>query len=124
MYRQSYFKPTKYNNVRQTYNNYNYDSRFEARVAAELDLLQAAGEITTIERQFKISLDVAGHHIANYYCDFRVEYPDGTFELIEAKGVETEAYRLKRKLMEAIWLPEHLDHTYRVVKEKSYYLGK
>lgn len=124
MYRQNYFKKTKYNNVKQTYEGYSYDSKFEARVAAELDLLLRSGEIVGWERQFKIELYAGGKHICNYFCDFRVEYPDKTFELLEAKGIETEAYRLKRKLMEAVYLPEHLDHTYRVVKEKSYYLVK
>lgn len=124
MYRQTYFKKTKYNNVRQTYDGYSYDSKFEARVAAELDLMKQAGEITDWERQFPVRIEYNGRLICTYYCDFRLIYPDQTYELLEAKGMETEVYRLKRKLLEIIWLPEHLDHTYRVVKEQSYRLGK
>lgn len=124
MYRQSYFKKNKYNATKQTYNGYNYDSKFEARVAKELDLLKEAGEIIEVERQFPVRIEFNGKLICTYYCDFRVLYPDGSYELIEAKGIETEVYRLKRKLLEAIWLPQHLDHEYVVVKEKSYSLGR
>ncbi len=119
MYRQ--FATSKYRNVKQTYNNYNYDSKFEAGYAQELDLRLAAKDIKSWERQFKISMDINGHHICNYYCDFRILHNDDSYELVETKGIETEAYRLKRKLLEALWLPEHLDHTYTVVKQKSYY---
>jgi len=85
-YFQTNFKKTKYNNVRQTYGSYNYDSKKEARQAAELDLLVKAKQIKSWERQFKISLDVNGKHICNYYCDFRIENNDGTYELLEIKS--------------------------------------
>lgn len=116
MYRQTFFKPTKYKNVRQTYNGYSYDSRLEARVAQDLDLRVKAKDILGYDRQFKVELRVNGKLIANYYCDFRLHLPDGSYELLEVKGYETEVYRLKRKLLEAAWLPEHPDHTYTVTK--------
>lgn len=95
-------------------------SKFEAGYAAELDLRLKAGDIKAWERQFKISLDVNGRHICNYYCDFRILHNDGTYELVETKGVETETYRLKRKLLEAVWLPENLDHSYTVIKQTAW----
>jgi len=48
--------------------------------------------------------------------DFRTTLPDGSYELIEAKGFETPEYKLLKKLIDLLWLPEHLDHTYTVVK--------
>lgn len=115
MYRQYNFG-NKFHNVRQTYNGYSYMSKLEARYAMELDLRKAAGDIADWERQYKIDLTVNGKHIANYYCDFRILHSDGSYELVETKGFETEIYRLKRKLLEAVWLPEHPDHVYTVVK--------
>lgn len=93
-------------------------------MAADLDMLVKLGQIISWERQFKIDLRVNDVHIANYFCDFRVLYPDNTYELLEAKGIETETFRLKLKLLEAVWLPEHPDHTYRIVKERNYYVGR
>lgn len=115
MYRQYNFG-NKYKNVRQTYEGYSYMSKLEARYAQELDLRMKAGDIKAWDRQFKIELRVNGKLICNYYCDFRLHLNDESYELVETKGIETEVYRLKRKLLEAAWLPEHLDHTYTVVK--------
>src|SRR6476661_2411625 len=86
------------------YNGIQYHSRKEAGYAAELDLLKKAGEIKDWERQVKISLDVNGHHITNYFCDFLVTMKDGSQELHEVKGFETEIYRLKLLLLEATYL--------------------
>lgn len=111
---------SKYKNVKQTYDGYSYDSRLEAQKAHELDLLVKAGEIVEWERQFKVSIEYDGKKICDYYCDFRALLPDGSYELIEIKGMETAVYRLKRKLLEIMWLPEHLDHVYIVEKQQSW----
>ncbi len=39
----------------------------------------------------------------SYIADFRVEYDDGRIEIEDVKGVETEAFKLKRKLFEAAY---------------------
>lgn len=102
--------------VRQTYNGYSYMSKLEAAYAEILDKRRAANEIQEWEKQFKVSIDVNGMHITNYYCDFRILHNDNSYELVETKGWETDVYKLKRKMLEAIWLPQHLDHTYTVLK--------
>lgn len=70
--------------------------------------------------QVKISLDVTHngkkHHICNYFIDFKVWYANGEIQLVEVKGLETDVWKLKRGLMEAVYLPDHLDETYVVVK--------
>ena len=58
---------------------------------------------------------------AFHKVDFRVQNRDGSYELIEAKGVETDDYKWRRKLLEHVWLPEHKDYTYRVVKQSQQY---
>lgn len=97
------FRQNKFNAIKQTYNGYSYDSRMEARYAAQLDLLIKAGEVQKWERQHKISIDVNGVHIANYYIDFKVWKTDGSVEYHEVKGAETALWRLKWKLSQALY---------------------
>ncbi|TAJ75559.1 DUF1064 domain-containing protein [bacterium] len=98
------------------YKNQTYHSKSEAGYARDYDLMLQSGELSKVERQIKIPLGVNGHHICNYYVDFRLTYHDGRIELIEVKGFETEVFRLKRLLLEATYLAENPDITYRVIR--------
>ena len=109
-------KQNKYKAVSCYYKGELYQSKKEMAYAQELDLRIKAKEVKRWERQVKISLDINGYHIANYYVDFKVWLMNGDIELTEVKGFETEIWRLKRKLLEAVYLPEHLDEKYVVVK--------
>lgn len=106
----------KYHAKSIVYNGIQYHSKKEAAYAAELDLRLKAGDIKQWFRQKKISLDVNGYHICNYYVDFEVWHKDGTIELVEIKGFETEVWRLKRKLLEATTLKDNSEIKYTVVK--------
>jgi hypothetical protein len=106
----------KYNAKSTWYNGYIYASKREAGYAAELDLRIKAKEVERWERQVKISLDIGDYHICNYYVDFKVYLTNGDIELVEVKGMETEVWRLKRKLLEAVYLPAHPEEKYVVVK--------
>ena len=96
-----------------TYNGSTYHSRKERDYAMRLDMLMKSGHshkgtmILSWERQVKVSLDVGGVHICNYYVDFRVEYSDGREEYHEVKGFETDLWRIKRRLFEALF-PERV----------------
>jgi len=94
---------SKYNNKTSVYNGYPYDSAKEANYAKDLDLLILAKEIKGYSRQKKISLDVNGQHIANYYMDFEVEENDGSISWHEVKGFETDVWKLKWKLAKALY---------------------
>jgi len=101
------------------------DSKFEASVADELYMLKAAREILDYESQYKVELHMydANGDIAmkkNWKVDFRVHNVDGSYTLLEAKGMEGDDYRWKRDILLNIWLKEHLDHTYEV-RKMSYY---
>ena len=48
--------------------------------------------------------------------DFRAKLKDGSYELVEAKGMEMPDYIIKRRLIEAVYLHQHPDHTYIVIK--------
>ena len=120
-YLKSFQVKRKYKNVKQTYNGYSYDSKRESAKAHELDLLLKQNKIKTWGRQFKISIDVVdvfgkSKHICNYYCDFVVAENDGSFTLIEikSKATETPVFRLKVKLLMALWMPNHPEFKYVV----------
>jgi hypothetical protein len=100
----------------QRYGDRTYHSKAEARYAQELDFQIKAGEISSWEPQYKVSLDVNGQHIANYFVDFKVVMPDGGIELHEVKGFATEIFRLKRLLLEATVLHDHPEIKYVVVR--------
>jgi hypothetical protein len=55
----------------------------------------------------------------SHRVDFRIHHHDKSYELLEAKGLETADYRERRRWLEKLWLPEHLDHTYTVVKQST-----
>lgn len=120
-YVQRYSK-NKYNAVKTEYDGYKYDSKFEASVAMELDWRLKAGDIKEWERQYKVEMWAYNAHgerciKKSHKVDFRIHELDGTFTLLEAKGVETADYRDRRKWLTKLWLPEHLDHSYEVVKQ-------
>lgn len=114
----------KYGAKKQEFQGKLYDSRYEASVAQELDLRLRAKDILSVEPQYKIEAwacrsDGSKAFLVKHKVDFRIKLKDGSYELIEAKGIETDDYKWRRKFLEHIWLPEHPDHMYRVVKQNS-----
>lgn len=112
---------SKYGAKKTVYDGRRYDSKLEARVAQELDLRKASGEFIDIVPQYRIKLyvylpDGKPVDLFTYVCDFRCERPDGSYLLVEAKGMETSVYRVKKKILDLVWLPDHLDYEYEVMK--------
>lgn len=105
MYYQRFNNRLKYGNIPTEYKGGRYMSKKEARKALELDLLKNNGDIKNWGKQLKLSLDVNGQHIANYYLDFWVENNDGSLEYIEIKSpiTQTDTWRMKWKLAQAIF---------------------
>ena len=93
----------KYGNKTAIYKETRYDSQKEANYAAQLDWRKKAGEIAEIKKQHKLSIDIDGVHICNYYVDFMVTYPDGRIEYHEVKGFATAEWMLKWKLAQVIY---------------------
>jgi hypothetical protein len=89
------------------YENRRYHSRKEAAYARDLDLRRHDADerrrVVAVEPQFKVSLDVNGKHVTNYFVDFRVTFGDGSVQWIEVKGFETPEWIIKRRLFEAIY---------------------
>jgi hypothetical protein len=113
-----------------TYNKYGNiktrgcDSRKEARRLTQLELLQKAGVITSLQQQVKFVLipsqyesyerySKSGKRLkdgvrciekeCSYYADFMYTIAETGENVVEdAKGFRTEAYKIKRKLMLAV----------------------
>lgn len=98
------------------------DSKYEASVADELRLRKIGKDIKDYDSQFKVIMPIFNQHgrkvhEVSHKIDFCIHHNDGSYELLEAKGVETSDYKFRRKLLEKLWLPEHPDYTYTVVKQ-------
>ena len=121
----TYFKQNKYGAKRTEFNGRTFDSKFEAGVAHDLELRKRAKDILDYDCQYRIEAWAYTASGQKAFCvrhkvDFRLHHKDGTFELLEAKGFETADYKMRRKFLEKLWLPEHMDHFYTVVKQSQY----
>lgn len=67
----------------------------------ELKLLAAAGTITDLKRQVKITLEVDGIWIADYFADFTYTEA-GEYIVEDFKGKENSYFRLKKRLIFAV----------------------
>ena len=84
----------KYGNTWTVVDNLKFQSKLEARRYVQLKALLKAGEVLQFERQVKFDL-VAG---IRFYADFKVWWKDGRTTVEDVKGIETEAFVIKRKL--------------------------
>lgn len=97
----------KYGNRKILVDGIMFDSAKEARRYAELLLLEKSGEISNIERQVRYILVPAqkgedGKVIErqmSYVADFRYTDKNGHTVVEDVKGMKTEVYKLKKKLM-------------------------
>lgn len=98
----------------RTYNGVVYHSKSEAKHAFELDRQKAAGMIYAWEPQVALPIRLNGIHICNVVVDFRVKAAlECEWRYVEVKGFETEIYKLKRKLLLAMY---GRDFAYEVVR--------
>jgi len=116
----------KYGAKRTEFNGKIYDSKFEASVATELETRKRAKEIKDYDTQYRVECwaycaDGTRAFVVKHKVDFRLHHNDGSFELLEAKGVETSDYKWRRKCLEELWLPLNKDHIYTVVKQGSHH---
>lgn len=112
-----YYKPNnKYQNTKVEIDGQLFDSKREARRYQELKLLEKAGEISNLRRQVKYILipcqrepDEIGprggiikgkvvEKECSYFADFVYE-ENGETVVEDVKGIRTDVYMIKRKLM-------------------------
>lgn len=106
----------KFNARKTVVDGITFDSAREARKWSELKHLEKAGHIANLERQVRFDLAIDGCPIlirsegypkgrkAKFTVDFA--YTDtklGKRVFLDAKGVATEAYRLRKGIVEAMF---------------------
>lgn len=103
--------PSKYGNRKTTLNGVEFDSHKEAQRYAQLRLLERAGKISNLRRQVKYVLIPAQRDekgkLLERECSYVADhvYFDlalGKVVVEDVKGVRTEAYKIKKKLM--LWV--------------------
>lgn len=94
----------KYGNMRTMVDDIKFSSKKEARRYGELKLLLAAGEIGSLKLQPRFPLEIAGQLICTYVADFAyTSHKTGKRIVEDAKGFRTDVYRIKKKLVKAIY---------------------
>ena len=98
---------TKYRNKKLTTPDGSFDSQREYKRWCELKLLQKAGKISQLQRQVKFELlpsqqrdDGTKERPVAYILDFKyMDLEKGYYVYEDSKGMKTQAWILKRKLM-------------------------
>lgn len=92
---------TKYGSQRTSVDGIWFDSAAEAREYGRLKQLEDAGKIGDLRLQPEYHCTINGFKICTYRADF--SYVErGKRITADVKGVQTPAFRLKRKLVEAL----------------------
>lgn len=94
---------SKFGNIRTMYKGDVFDSKHEAFFARDLDFRVKGKDIKSYERQVRFPIIINGIKICDYIADFVIAHKDGSQEVVDCKGKTTDVYRLKKKLVEAIY---------------------
>ena len=94
---------SKYGNQATYVDGRRFSSKREAARYQTLRLLELAGEIRALECQPRYPLVVAGVKVGTYVADFVYATAEGALVVEDAKGVRTPVYRLKAKLLRALY---------------------
>lgn len=99
-------KSNKYKNKITELDGVKFDSKFEAKVWAGLQLQERLGEISDLRRQVKYPLVVNDQKVCDLVLDFVYTTKDGLHVYADAKSEATRknrAYAIKKKLFKAIY---------------------
>ena len=108
----------KYHNTKVTINGHTFDSKLEAwyyvkltkdHTVEKIELHPKYELLATFKKNGKTFQKIT------YIADFLVTYKDGRMEIVDCKGIETEVFRIKRKLFEA----KYPDLTIRCVTKED-----
>lgn len=97
-------KRSKYGAVPTVVDNVRFASKREAARYQDLKLLVRAGKINTLTLQPVFKLTIADQVIGKYIADFKYFDCESEQWVIEdAKGMKTAVYRLKKKMVKALF---------------------
>jgi hypothetical protein len=94
----------KYHAIKTTIDGITFDSKRESGRYQELVLLQRGNIIRDLQMQVPFPVVVNGKKICTYIADFQyVEVVSGEIKTEDSKGILTPVYRIKKKLVEALY---------------------
>lgn len=94
----------KYHAKKTIVDNITFHSKKEANRYVELKLLEKAKEIRSLTLQFKMPIIINDIKICTYIADFLYrDLKNGELIYEDVKGYRTPIYKLKKKLVEAIY---------------------
>lgn len=102
-------KKNKYRNIKTQVDGITFDSKKEAEYYCKLKLLKQAGEIKDFGLQPRYELQPTfrkngtTYRAITYVADFVITNLDGTTEVVDIKGVETQVFKIKQKLFEYMY---------------------
>lgn len=80
-----------------------FDSKREAARYQALLWMERAKEILNLKRQVVYRIEIGGVLVCKYISDFEYDLPNGEHVVEDSKGYKTPIYRLKKKLMKAVY---------------------
>lgn len=98
-------KHNKYKNKKVVYDGIKFDSKKEGAYYLKLKLLEEKGIISDLKLQVKFELQPKFQfgnktiRAINYIADFTY-IQDNKLHIVDTKGVRTDVYKLKKKMME------------------------
>ena len=97
---------TKYGSKKVEIDGHVFDSQIEAKYYKQLKWLQDNNQILFFRLQPRYLLQEAFRKNGKtfrkieYIADFEVHHLDGSIEVVDVKGIQTEAFKIKKKLFE------------------------
>lgn len=98
-------KQNKYHNKKVEYDGIKFDSQKEKSWYIKFKLMEKAGEIHDLKMQFPFTLietfklQDKTYRKTIYKADFTFIDKEGKYHVIDVKGIRTDVYKLKKKLM-------------------------
>ncbi len=80
-----------------------FDSKFEERKYIELTYMMKSKEIKEFWCQYPLDLIVNGYLVGKYIMDFVILHNDKTIELLETKGLATDLWKYKYRILKAMY---------------------
>jgi hypothetical protein len=94
----------KYRAIPTTMGGYKFASHKEAEYCMGLKHLERAGEIRDLQFQVPFEILINNQLICKYIADATYfEVSDNSYHVIDVKGYRTKEFRLKKKLMKAVF---------------------
>lgn len=82
-----------------------FASQKEAKYYGELKIRQRIGEVLFFLRQVPFHLPGG----VKYVADFMEFLSDGTVKVVDVKGVETEMFKAKKRMVEELYAPVKIE---------------